>query len=298
MTPHAIDGRRWVAAALGEARRGFTGIQEQAAGAARVAGFLRGALEFEPRPDDVFVATYPRSGTTWMQFIVHLLVSGGNFDFRHISDVSPWYERTLALGTRRASDFDRLPGPRVFKTHLIPEWLPNQGRFIHVHREGSAVVRSYYGLYRSHLGYSGSFDAFFRRFMEGRVQYGSWFDHRRRWLRRTDGRVIHIRYESMEEDLLRVVSTLAAFLRLDVPNELRHQILQMATKRFMKTHEDRFDPITEHLIDRGFLARNFIAPDARTLGLTRDQEHMLLHQLQRDTEPRSWKFLELPAFLH
>lgn len=62
---------------------------EFASDAARTARFLTGAAEFEPRADDVFISSYPRSGTTWVQFIVYLLMSNRRVDFRHISEVQP-----------------------------------------------------------------------------------------------------------------------------------------------------------------------------------------------------------------
>eukprot|EP00965_Chrysotila_dentata_P247559 6207816-Pleurochrysis_carterae.AAC.2 len=45
---------------------------------------------FVPRPDDVFIVTYPKCGTTWMMQIVHTLRSGGDMDFGEITEVVPW----------------------------------------------------------------------------------------------------------------------------------------------------------------------------------------------------------------
>ena len=39
-------------------------------------------VDFRPRPDDIFIASYPRSGTTWMQMILYQMISGGDMDFR------------------------------------------------------------------------------------------------------------------------------------------------------------------------------------------------------------------------
>ncbi|CAB3978188.1 sulfotransferase domain-containing [Paramuricea clavata] len=52
----------------------------------------RHGLSFKPRPDDVFVVTTPKCGTTWMQQILHQLRSGGDMSFDEISDVVPYIE--------------------------------------------------------------------------------------------------------------------------------------------------------------------------------------------------------------
>src|SRR4051812_50008816 len=46
---------------------------------------------FPYRDDDVVVATYAKSGTTWTQHIVGQLIFGGDPDVR-ISEVSPWVD--------------------------------------------------------------------------------------------------------------------------------------------------------------------------------------------------------------
>ena len=46
------------------------------------------------RPSDVFITTYPKNGTTWMQQIVHLIRNRGDttHDPRTISKAVPWFE--------------------------------------------------------------------------------------------------------------------------------------------------------------------------------------------------------------
>ena len=47
---------------------------------------------FSIRANDVFVATYPKSGTTWMQQIVKLVWNNGIEDGRDIDEALPWIE--------------------------------------------------------------------------------------------------------------------------------------------------------------------------------------------------------------
>ena len=37
------------------------------------------ALKYEPDESDIFIATYPKCGTTWMQYILYLLKNKGEF---------------------------------------------------------------------------------------------------------------------------------------------------------------------------------------------------------------------------
>ena len=49
-------------------------------------------LEIIPRSSDVFVISYPKSGTTWTQQIVKLIWNHGKEDGRDIDEVLPWIE--------------------------------------------------------------------------------------------------------------------------------------------------------------------------------------------------------------
>lgn len=68
-------------------------------------------LEFVPRPDDIFIITYPRSGTTWMQMILYQLTTDGDMEFPHIYEYCPWFERS----SRSGLGFEARPSPRLFK---------------------------------------------------------------------------------------------------------------------------------------------------------------------------------------
>jgi peroxiredoxin len=205
---------------------------------------------FVPRPDDVFVITYPRSGTTWMQMILYQLTTDGTMDFAHICQVCPWLERALHFGT----DLDSLSSPRVFKSHLAFGKIPKgPSRYIYVVRDGKDVAVSYYHFHKTHMRFAGAFEEFYEQFLKGDVLYGSWLRHVRGWWRhRRDPNVLFLRYEDLLHDLERSLRQIIAFLGLEVAPERFPQVLERCRFAFMKEHEDQFDPLTEMLYEQGF----------------------------------------------
>jgi hypothetical protein len=251
---------------------------------------------WQPRPDDVFVATYPRSGTTWMQFLLHLLVRP-EVEFRHINDACPWVERSLAIGSVEPRALARLPSPRIFKTHLLRQWLPAQGRFVVIVRDPADVAVSYYELYRAYLGFGGSLDEFLERFVAGRVQYGSWWAHVRSWERHAgDHDVLLLRYEALRADPAEQLRRVAAFAGLpDDPARIAAAVEGASLSR-MKALEERFDHATSLLLERGVRPRSFIGRGQGSEGALSPEQRAQIDAGGRGAGAgaRPW----LPAFLH
>jgi hypothetical protein len=270
--------------------------------ASRTVKFLRGRASFDPRPDDVYVASYPRSGTTWTQVIAYLLVSGASdFHFRHLAEVSPWWERALAHRTGAAAELRALPGPRVLKTHLPYGWLPPGARYLYVWRNPEDVAVSYYYLYRRYLRFDGSFGDFFDRFLRGDLQYKSWFRHVAGWeAHRNNPRVLFIPYDEMRAETGAWVRRIADFLDIDVTDARCEQIVQKTDFGAMKAAEDKFDYAHELLhelqvrggafLREGKVSRGqgHLSPDQRASLERARARHMPLPKVE-------WR---LPAFLH
>jgi hypothetical protein len=270
--------------------------------ASRTVKFLRGALAFVPRPDDVFIASYPRSGTTWTQLMVHLLVTGRReLAFEHISEVCPWWERSLALGTHSAEDFARLQSPRLFKTHLPYRWLPRGVRCIYLRRDPADVALSYYRLYGDYLRFSGSFDDFFACFLRGDLQYGSWFKHVEGWERhRDDPGVAVLDYEAMRADPTAAVRAIAAFLELPLSADRASQIVADSDIAVMKGNEPKFDHAGELHRSGGIRAGRFIGTGAVGRGRQELADHQRAALDAAHRQPILLPELEwrLPSFLH
>jgi hypothetical protein len=211
---------------------------------------------FVPRPDDIFIVTYPRSGTTWMQMILYQLTTDGNMDFPHIYEYCPEFERS-ALS---AGGFEARPSPRLFKSHLPFHQIPKGPcKYIYVVRDGRDVAVSYYHLYRSHYGYRGTFEEFFDRFMRGRVDAGSWFAHVKGWWRhRHDRNVLCLRYEELLGDLEGTIRKIIAFCGLPVREDRFPSILERCSFALMKPHESQFDPLVGKLWEQGLQLGAFL----------------------------------------
>ena len=178
----------------------------------RVVHFLHQRQIFDSRESDIFVASYPRSGTTLLLNMVHLIVHRLDDSFEHIDQVAPWFERQLANRRASAADLNELADPRLFKTHLPAHWLPRRGRRIYVQRNVQDVMQSYFHFYQQVLGEPITASEFCRRFSRGALQYGDWWSHVASYQQnRDDPHLLQLNYEELVHQPAPQVEQIAAF---------------------------------------------------------------------------------------
>ena len=225
-------------------------------GAEKVSWIQLRYFDYVPRPDDVFVVTYPRSGTTWMQMIMYQLTTDGRMDFPHIAEYCPWFEKS----SRSVGGFETRPSPRIFKSHLPYPRIPKGPcKYVYVARDGKDVAVSNYHLHRMYLQFEGTFADFFEGFMRGKIGYGSWFEHVAGWWKhRNDPNVLFLSYEELSRDLEACLRRIVAFCGFDVPPERLPTILERCGFAFMKKHENQFDPAMEWLWEQSVQLNSFL----------------------------------------
>ncbi|GGX44447.1 glycolipid sulfotransferase [Tateyamaria omphalii] len=88
------------------------------------------------RPDDVFVVTPPKCGTTWMQTIVALLLSGDPEVETELSVKMPWVDIRIREMAEVAERLDAMAQRRSMKSHTPMDGLPldDQAHYICVFR--------------------------------------------------------------------------------------------------------------------------------------------------------------------
>ena len=88
--------------------------------------FMKSLDTFEVRPDDIFIASYPRSGTTWTEEVVSAIVS--KFDPKFMA--KQVHDRVIHLEVGRPfgqkSHLKSLKSPRLLGTHLPVKFCPLQ----------------------------------------------------------------------------------------------------------------------------------------------------------------------------
>ena len=102
-------------------------IQQRSAKAWTEEGRLKGQC-FQPLNADIFVSGAPKSGSTWLQQIVHQLSTGGDIDFGELIEVVPVVE--FAHDLQQDLEAEQKGFPRCFKTHYWYPLCPKGGKYI------------------------------------------------------------------------------------------------------------------------------------------------------------------------
>jgi len=201
--------------------------------------------DYVPGKQDVFVMTYPRSGTNWMLQIVYQLIHHGKGEFDHIHSVVAWPDARLhnPLMARYAIPLEQAtPEPRrLIKTHLNWELLPYsaEARYIAVIRDPKEVfVSAYYftSTAKSQL------ETMYRLFLADKFPLGgSWpASTAGYWAQRHRANVLVISYASLKRDLQGTVRRVAAFLDIQVSDEVIREVCEKSSFDSMKRLEHKF----------------------------------------------------------
>ena len=193
---------------------------------------------YRPRPTDIVISPFGKSGTTWTQQIFHTLRTRGDMAFDDISRVVPWIETSLALGID--INAEQKAEPRGFKSHLSYDKIPKGARYINVIRH---PVDASYSAFRFMEGWylePGSVSP--DDYALARLEDASYHKHFISWWpHRGDEDVLYLVYEHMIEDLERAVEQIAAFIKVELDDELRAITLDHASLPFMQHYKNHFD---------------------------------------------------------
>lgn len=197
--------------------------------------FQQYKMIFGERDSDIYIATYPKSGTTLLQMILYHLTTDGKMNFKHIYEVSPWIRNASFKGQKPP----QLPSPRLIKTHDYYKDIPKgtKGKFIHVYRNGMDVAVSHYHQQKNYNKSDLKFDAFIGRFFKSKA----WFNYSKAWLKnRKKLPVLFLRYEDLIKDKRAEIDKIIEFCNLNASEEAIERAIKYSSFEYMKQNEVLF----------------------------------------------------------
>uniref|UniRef100_A0A8C9XPL3 Sulfotransferase n=1 Tax=Sander lucioperca TaxID=283035 RepID=A0A8C9XPL3_SANLU len=203
---------------------------------------------FQARPDDILIATYPKAGNinsheqnNKKQYIKSWNIKKHSKQiFKKQQQINPLLLPcetllTLYLPFHTGKDLaDNLPtSPRLIKTHLPVQFVPKSfweqnSTIIYVARNAKDNMVSYFHFDRMTRTQPepGEWSSYIHRFMEGKMVFGSWYDHVNGWWKKkqTHSKLHYMFYEDLSEDTGREIDNLCSFLGLSRSDEEKKRV--------------------------------------------------------------------------
>ncbi|KAL8480954.1 hypothetical protein ACS0TY_027467 [Phlomoides rotata] len=194
---------------------------------------LNAQKNFHAQDSDVFIASFPKSGTTWLKAIMFTLLNRERYDpvsdnnhplvVHNPHDLIHFLERPLSVDSR-IQDISSCSTPRLFSTHIphsfLPESLKNNStcKLVYVSRNPRDAFISYWyfsnKLRPRELGPS-SVEELFELFCKGVCPFGPVWDNVLGYWeesKKNPERVFFIKYEEMIDKPALHLRRLAEFL--------------------------------------------------------------------------------------
>lgn len=203
---------------------------------------VRSTLRYKPQRGDVFIVSYPKCGTTWMQHIIYNILADATVTENKLDYITrmPFLERQGADAAVYG------PKPGALKTHLQYGKNPYSpdAKYIYITRNPYDCCVSFYYHTKNIPDYNfqnGTFDEFFEMFIEGKVDFGDYFDHLTSWFEhRNDPNILFLTYEDLKRDTKCWVIKIARFMgpeyseRLEQDESFLNQVLDRCSLDSMK----------------------------------------------------------------
>ena len=192
---------------------------------------------FDIKHDDLFLVEYPKSGVTWLTFLLANIIqqkSETNFNVnffnftQFVTDIS--YSKHINSPKNYLSY-------RVIKSHA--NYNPFYNHVIFIIRNPFNVMMSYY----SYLTNLNIIDMNFENFLRNK-KYGidNWILHTKSWLKRksSENRLSIIRYEDIKNNTFKSMSNLVQILGWKIDNKIIENAVKLSSFEEMKLLEKKY----------------------------------------------------------
>jgi Sulfotransferase domain len=208
-------------------------------------------------PDDTFLVSYPRSGNTWIRFLIaNLVFEKENVSFANIESLIP---DAAALSNRALK---RTPRPRIIKNHTYFD--PRYRRVIYIVRDPRDVVLSNYNFQRKNRQIADEYPLanYVDDFVGGKLvsaDWGTWGENVASWVytRQDHEGFLLVRYEDMKNETMEQLQRLANFLGLKSTPERLLRVIDASSPERMRqmeaTQSDQWVTTRKHRKDIPFV---------------------------------------------
>jgi hypothetical protein len=186
--------------------------------------------------DDRFVVSYPRSGNTWVRFLVGNLIHDDPVTFTNVE------QRVPDIYQNSDDELQKMIRPRLLKSHEYFD--PRYGMVLYMVRDPRDVAVSYYHYHlktrRIEDGYP--LERYVSRFVSGELDpFGSWQENVGSWLgaRQGSSGFLLIRYEEILERPQRELFRIASFLGIPTEAEDAERAVQASSWANMREMESQ-----------------------------------------------------------
>ncbi|XP_003799611.1 bile salt sulfotransferase-like [Otolemur garnettii] len=224
--------------------------------------------EFVMKDEDVVLVTFPKSGTHWLIEILCLIQSKG--DTKWVQSVPTW-ERSPWIELESGFALANKEGPRLLTSHLPIQLFPksffsSKAKVIYLIRNPKDIIVSSYFFWNSvNLAKKPkSVEQCLEWFLEGKMPYGSWFDHVHGWVSmRERENFLLLSYEELKWDTERSVEKICQFLGKKVEPEELSLILKNSSFQVMKENKmSNFSMVDDaYLVHKNPLMRKGVTGD-------------------------------------
>jgi aryl sulfotransferase len=221
--------------------------------------------DFRFRDDDIVIATYAKSGTTWVQQIVGQLIFSGRENLP-VAEMSPWLDLRVPPKEVKLPEVEKQTHRRFLKTHLPVDALvfSPKARYIYIGRDGRDVAWSMYNHHANanQLWYEAlndtpgrvgpaierPTDSVRQYFLDWLARDGFpfwpfWENIRSWWEIRHLPNVLLLHFAELKRDMPGEVRRIAAFLDIAIDEARWEAIVEHCSFDYMKAHAAASAPL-------------------------------------------------------
>ncbi|CAL1262402.1 unnamed protein product [Larinioides sclopetarius] len=201
---------------------------------------IEDALDYTPQDEDIIIASYPKTGTNWLQYIVFQIIYKGEF-FPDLNDSI--FKHAPLIEVTGTSVLEKLEKPRLYKHHLPYNMVQKnvKAKYIYIYRKPEDTVVSFYHFARNLYQDADELDEFFENFISGNIGYGHYFEHVLSYFaHKDDANVLLVSYEKLllnkRDEILRIAKFLGEeyFKTLSENDSLMEKVLEHTSFDYMK----------------------------------------------------------------